>query len=324
MAVPKIILYYVFAPLPDPDALRLWQRDLCESLGLRGRILISTQGINGTLGGELDAVKTYLRKTREYPAFKNLDVKWSEGTGFDAATATPAAPQGLSADFPRLSVRVRDEIVSFGAPDELQVDARGVVGGGTKLSPAELHALVEQQRQADDEVVFFDGRNSFEAEIGRFEGAVVPDVANTREFVAELDSGKYDHLKSKPVVTYCTGGIRCEVLSSLMVARGFSNVYQLDGGIVRYGETFGDAGLWQGSLYVFDERMALDFTPNARVIGACYRCSAATSRMRNCSDSSCRTQLVVCEDCSSTAEPVCEFHTDTADNPAVAARTNLG
>src|ERR1700712_5646459 len=108
MAVPKIILYYVFTPLPDPEAVRLWQRDLCESLGLRGRILISAQGINGTLGGELDAVKAYLRKTREYSAFKNLDVKWSEGTGFDPASATASAPQGLSADFPRLTVKGRD------------------------------------------------------------------------------------------------------------------------------------------------------------------------------------------------------------------------
>src|ERR1700712_3084458 len=110
MAVPKIILYYVFAPLPDPDAVRLWQRDLCESLGLRGRILISAQGINGTLGGELDAVKKYVRKTHEYPAFKNLDVKWSEGTALDPATATPAAPHGYSTDFPRLTVKVREEI----------------------------------------------------------------------------------------------------------------------------------------------------------------------------------------------------------------------
>ncbi|RFA07851.1 hypothetical protein B7R54_00455 [Subtercola boreus] len=304
MAVSKIILFYVFAPLPDPDALRLWQRDLCESLGLRGRILLSAQGINATLGGELDAVKKYLRKTREYPAFKGVDVKWSEGSGLDAA--------GRSLDFPRLSVKVRDEIVSFGAPDELVVDDRGVVGGGTRLSPPELHALVDQQRLAGDDVVFFDGRNAFEAQIGQFEGAVVPSVANTREFVAELDSGAYDHLKDKPVVTYCTGGIRCEVLSSLMVSRGFSNVYQLDGGIVRYGETYGDAGLWKGSLYVFDDRMSVDFTPDARPIGSCVHCRASTSHMQNCADLACRTQLVVCAACSSTTTVSCEFHTALA------------
>jgi len=286
VAVPKIILFYGFTPLADPEAIRLWQRDLCESLGLSGRILISADGINGTVGGELKDVKRYVRKTREYAPFADIDFKWSEGTGDD---------------FPRLSVRVRDEIVSFGAPGELEVDENGVVGGGTRLTPHELHELVERK-----EVTFFDGRNAFEAQIGRFANAVVPDVANTREFVAELDSGKYDHLKDQPVVTYCTGGIRCEVLSSLMVSRGFGEVYQLDGGIVKYGETYGDSALWQGSLYVFDNRMSVDFTPDAAVIGHCHRCGAATKRMRNCRDLSCREQLVVCDEHADTV--VCDIH----------------
>ncbi len=293
--MPKIILYYVFAPVADPEAVRLWQRDLCESLGLRGRILISADGINGTLGGELDAVKRYVRKTREFGPFRELDVKWSEGTGLSPEPASKHTSYRASTDFPRLSVKVRAEIVSFGAPGELEVSEAGVVGGGVKLSPDALHELVEAR---GDEVVFFDGRNAFEASIGRFRGAVVPEVENTREFVAELESGKYDHLKSKPVVTYCTGGIRCEVLSSLMSARGFAEVYQLDGGIVRYGEAFGDDGLWEGALYVFDARGSLEFTPGAAVIGRCVSCEAPSSRLQNCAEPSCRAQLVVCADCA--------------------------
>jgi UPF0176 protein len=284
VSVPKVLLYYVFTPLADPDAIRLWQRDLCESLGLRGRILISKDGMNGTVGGDLPAVKRYLRKTKDYPAFANLDVKWSEGTGLDE--------EGRSLDFPKLVVKVRDEIVSFGAPDELVVDENGVVGGATKLQPHELEALLADR----DDVVFFDGRNRFEAQIGRFRDAVVPDVSTTREFVAELDSGRYDHLKGKAVVTYCTGGIRCEVLSGLMKARGFGEVYQLDGGIVRYGETFGDDGLWEGSLYVFDKRGSVDFSDHPAVLGSCVICGEATKRMQNCADLSCREQLVVCEE----------------------------
>jgi len=297
VAIPKILLYYVFTPLADPEAIRLWQRDLCESLGLRGRILISKDGLNGTVGGDLPALKRYVRKTRQYAPFAGIDFKWSEGTGLDEA--------GASLDFPRLVVKVRDEIVSFGSPESLSVDAGGVVGGGTRLAPAELHALVAER---GDDVVFFDGRNAFEAEIGRFKNAVVPDVANTREFAAELDSGKYDHLKGQPVVTYCTGGIRCEVLSSLMKDRGFGEVYQLEGGIVRYGEAYGDDGLWDGSLYVFDQRMSVDFSDHAAVLGHCQVCGDGTKNMLNCRDLSCREQLVVCPDCVALAAPACAAH----------------
>ncbi len=297
MAIPKILLFYIFTPLSDPDAVRLWQRDLCAGLGLRGRIIISKDGLNGTVGGDLPSIKKYIRRTRDYPAFKQMDFKWSEGTGLDG--------NGQSLDFPKLVVKVRNEIVSFGAPGELEVDSTGVVGGGTKLAPAELNALVTER---GDEVVFFDGRNKFEAEIGHFQNAVVPDVANTREFVAELDSGKYDHLKGKPVVTYCTGGIRCEVLSGLMKSRGFGEVYQLDGGIVRYGEAFGNEGLWSGSLYVFDQRMSIDFAQGAAVIGACRQCATPTTNMLNCCEASCREQLVVCADCVALAAPTCTAH----------------
>lgn len=288
MATPKIVLFYAFTPLADPEAVRLWQRDLAESLDLRGRVLVSRHGVNGTLGGDLPDVKRWLKKTRQHPAFAQLDVKWSEGTGDD---------------FPRLSVKVRDEIVTFGAPDELEVDGSGVVGTGERLSPDELHDLVDREQ-----VTFFDGRNEYESRIGRFRGAVVPDVATTRDFVAELDSGRYDHLKDEPVVTYCTGGVRCEVLSSLMTARGFSRVYQLDGGVVRYGERFVDDGLWDGSLYVFDGRGSVEFSDHAAVIGRCEVCGTATSRMQNCVDVQCREQLVACEGCGARGDVTCDRH----------------
>jgi UPF0176 protein len=297
VAIPKILLYYVFTPLADPEAIRLWQRDLCESLGLRGRILISKDGLNGTVGGDLPALKRYVRKTRQYAPFAGIDFKWSEGTGLDDA--------GRSLDFPKLSVKVRDEVVSFGAPGELRVDADGVVGGGTRLTPEALHELVAER----DDVVFFDGRNALEAEIGRFRNAIVPDAETTRDFVELLDTGAYDDLKGKPVVTYCTGGIRCEVLSSLMTSRGFGEVYQLEGGIVRYGETFGDDGLWDGSLYVFDGRGSVDFSDHAAVIGECVGCRRSTNRTANGPDPSCRVQQVVCADCIALA---CAAHAATA------------
>ena len=104
-------------------------------------------------------------------------------------------------------------------------------------------------------------------------------------------------LKDKPVATYCTGGIRCEVLSGLMKSRGFGEVYHLDGGIVRYGEAYGDHGPWDGSIHIFDQRMSVDVGTNASVIGRCAVCAEPTKNMLNCRGLSCREQLAVCEAC---------------------------
>lgn len=289
VSTPKIVLFYQFTPLADPEAIRLWQQALCEQHGLRGRIIVSPHGINGTVGGDIRQVKRYVRATRSYPAFATTDVKWSDGTGDD---------------FPRLNVRVRPEIVTFGVPDEVHVDHDGVVGGGARLSPQDVHDLVAER---GEEVVFFDGRNRIEAEVGRFSGAVVTDARTTRDFVPLLDSGRFDHLKDRPVVTYCTGGVRCEVLSGLMRARGFREVYQLDGGIVRYGEEFGDDGLWQGSLYVFDSRMTVDFSEHAAVVGTCARCASPTNDVANYPDALGRDLAVLCADCRQ------ELDTDDAE-----------
>lgn len=279
MEPPEVILFYCFTPLEDPEAIRLWQRALCERLDLKGRVLISRDGINATLGGSMSSVKSYLKATKGYPSFKGIDVKWSEGTG---------------QDFPRLRVRVRDEIVTFGASGELKVDERGVIGGGTRLTPLEVHQLVAER---GDDVVFFDARNAFEAKIGKFKNAVVPEVRATRDFVGEIESGKFDHLKDRPIVTYCTGGVRCEVLSSVMKNRGFNEVYQLDGGIVRYGETFADQGLWEGSLYLFDARMHHEFSDDVTTIGKCERCDSPTSQFHNCANLACRKLILLCDTC---------------------------
>ncbi|MEY4451241.1 MAG: hypothetical protein RLZZ380_362 [Actinomycetota bacterium] len=284
MELQKIILYYGFAPISDPEAVKLWQKTLCESLGLKGRILISKHGINGTLGGDMSALKKYVRQTKEFAGFRKIDFKWSDGTG---------------EDFPRLRVRVRDELVAFGAPDELVVDTKGVVGGGKHLKPREVDQLVAER---GDEVLFFDGRNAWEAKIGKFKNAIVPDVDTSHDFIKDLESGKYDSIKDKPIVTYCTGGIRCEVLSAIMIKRGFKEVYQIEGGIVRYGESQGDESLWEGSLYVFDDRMNINFTDKAKTIGECEACGGATSKFRNCSSLSCKDLILLCDDCAAKPE----------------------
>lgn len=302
VSTPKILLYYLFAPVSDPEAVALWQRELCSGLGLRGRIIISPHGINGTVGGEIDACKQYVKRTAAYSPFKNLrpNVKWSDGTGFVPPESSSrkgpnrAAPWRQISDFPRLSVKVRDELVAFGAPEEVKVGEDGVIGGGVHLSPTEVNQLVENR----EDVVFLDGRNAYEAKLGQFKDAVVPDIRTTHGFIEEIESGKWDDLKDRPIITYCTGGVRCEVLSVLMKNRGFSEVYQIDGGIVRYGEAFGNDGLWTGKLVVFDGRETTEFGENPGAISECEvpNCTHPATMLADCEDASCLARYVVCEE----------------------------
>ena len=256
MSISKVILYYTFTPLPDPAAIKVWQKTLCQGLNLKGRIIISPQGINGTLGGDINDLKKYIRQTRSYEGFAKMKFKWSDGTGND---------------FPKLSVKVRPELVAFGNPTEIKVDKNGVIGGGKHLKPAQVDELVAKH---GDDVIFFDGRNSFEAQVGRFKNAVVPDTATTRDFVNEIESGKYDHLKEKPIVTYCTGGI------------------------ITYGKEIGDDGLWEGALHTFDNRMSLKFSEKSKSIGRCKDCSGPATRFYDCPKVPCNALNLLCAKCA--------------------------
>lgn len=274
-----MILYYKFVPVADPAMTMRWQRELCQRLDLKGRVIVSKHGINGTLGGNIKDLRQYKSQMNKSVIFKGITYKWSDGAGNE---------------FPRLSIKVKPELVAFNKPDEIKVDEYGVKNGGKHLKPKQVHELVEKY---GDDVVFFDGRNAFEAEVGRFKNAVVPQTKTTRDFARELESDKYDQIKDKSVVTYCTGGIRCEALTVLMKNRGFKDVYQIDGGIVKYGEKYGDEGLWEGSLHIFDDRMSHTFSDNAKTIGLCVHCQGKTSNYENCADVSCNRLVLICQSC---------------------------
>lgn len=291
MSMQKILLYYKFTPLADPEAVKLWQKSLSDSLHLRGRILVSKHGINGTVGGDIDDLKAYVKETKLHPGFKDIVFKWSDGG---------------REDFPRMSVRNRRELVGFqNSDDEFEVDENGVIGGGVHLKPQQVHELIEKY---GDDVVFFDGRNAHEAKIGKFKDAIVPNTNTSRDFIAELESNKYDDIKDKKVITYCTGGVRCEVISSMMKKRGFKDVYQIDGGIVKYGEAYGDDGLWEGALRVFDNRMTVNFSDDAKTIGECTHCGGSTSNFENCAWVNCNDLVLICESCKE--NPDLLFHTE--------------
>ncbi|MGK2896100.1 MAG: rhodanese-related sulfurtransferase [Candidatus Saccharimonadales bacterium] len=287
----KILLYYKFTPIQDPEAVKLWQKTLTDSLDLRGRILVSHHGLNGTVGGETESLKKYINETKKFLGFNDIIFKWSDGG---------------REDFPRMSVKHRRELVGFHASDnEYEVDENGVIGGGQPLKPKQVHELIEKY---GDDVVFFDGRNEHEAKIGKFKNAIIPNTNTSRDFINELESDKYDDIKDKKVITYCTGGVRCEVISAMMKKRGFTDVYQIDGGIVKYGETYGDDGLWEGSLRVFDGRMTVEFSDHTKTIGECTHCCGKTSNFENCALAECNDLVLICEECKQ--NPDLLFHTE--------------
>jgi UPF0176 protein len=233
-------------------------------------------------------LKKYVKESKTYAGFNKIAFKWSDGTG---------------KDFPKLSVKVRPELVAFGYPDEIKVDENGVVNGGVHLKPYEVDKLVAER---GDEVVFFDGRNAYEAKVGKFKNAVVPNVESSRDFVNEIESGKYDHLKEQAIVTYCTGGIRCEVLSAVMKNRGFKEVYQIDGGIFTYGQKFRDESHWEGSLYTFDNRMSIEFSEKSKKIAICEKCNASAYRFYDCPKVPCNSLNLLCENCAeSMTDEIC-------------------
>ncbi|MBJ7348374.1 MAG: rhodanese-related sulfurtransferase [Thermoleophilaceae bacterium] len=273
----KVILYYKFVPVPDPETTMLWQRELCEKLKLRGRIIVSQHGINGTLGGDMEDLKAYVRAMNLHSRFKGTEYKWSMGAGDD---------------FPKLSVKVRDELVTLAPGEEFDV-----FDGGTALRPKAWHKLLTE----NPDMPVLDARNEYESDIGKFRGAITPKIRAFKEIHETLD--QLD--KTQPIATYCTGDIRCEYLSAYMKHVGFEEVYHLDGGIVKYGQEFKDQGLWDGKCYVFDKRMNIEFEPDTPDIATCFYCDKPTSAQVNCRGAGCLRHMVVCEECAGSNPLLC-------------------
>lgn len=279
----KIILYYKFVPVADPVTVMHWQRELCTRLGLKGRIIVAEQGVNGTLGGEIKKVKEYVKAMNAHPVFKGIQYKWSDGN---------------ADDFPRLSVKVRSELVTL-APDE-KFDVFNSTRG---LKPKQWHEYIKK----NPDVLILDARNDYESDIGAFKGknVIKPKIKVFKEIKNELEKLP----KDKPILTYCTGDIRCEYLSAYMTHKGFNKVHHLDGGIVKYGQEFGDEGHWEGKCFVFDNRLNVAFSDKAKDIGKCVHCGNNTSRHINCADVSCNALVLVCE--QDDQKTFCEAHQPT-------------
>lgn len=269
-----ILLFYKYVSIRYPKQIQKWQKRLCASLGMTGRIIIAHEGINGTLGCSQDAADYYVQRMREHELFFDTDIKSS---------------QGSDDDFPRLSVVVRPEIVTLGV-DPLQVTA---AQGGRHLTPAETHRLIGS---APENLLIFDARNNYESAIGSFVGAVTPNIENFRELPSYIDN-HLDLFRDKQVLMYCTGGVRCERASAYLKAKHVAaDVMQIEGGIHRYAEQYPD-GYFKGKNYVFDRRTAIPVTYDQ--LGMCIVCSQPTDRYQGCALAACRRQCLACQRCAS-------------------------
>jgi UPF0176 protein len=274
----KVLLYYKYVELADPEKFRNEQFDLCSRLGLKGRILISSEGLNGTVGGSEESINEYMEVTKSYPEFSDMEWKISY---------SDIEP------FPKLRVVVREEVVTLKALVDVKNRAE-------YIEPQDLRKILDE---TPDEVVIIDARNNYESQIGKFKNAIAPDISNFRDWPAFVESIK--DLKDKPVITYCTGGIRCEKASAYLVEQGFKNVRQLHGGIVRYGEETGGKD-FEGNCYVFDNRIHVPVNSvNPEIISECKHCKNKSLRYINCCNAKCNIQFICCEDCHKEYEGGC-------------------
>jgi len=227
-----IAAFYKFVELPDHHAVHTTVLELCTTSEVLGTVLVASEGINGTIAGTEDGIETVIAGLRSVAPLSDLVVKHSTAQ---------------NAPFLKLKVRMKKEIVSLGVGP---VNAAG--NTGTKVSPSEWNTLI-----ADPDVLLIDTRNDYETEIGSFTGAVNPETRSFTEFPTWIDD--HGDLLSKPkIAMFCTGGIRCEKASAYLREQGFEEVYQLDGGILRYLETVPEAeSAWDGECYVFDRRVSV-------------------------------------------------------------------
>lgn len=286
----EILLYYKYVTIRNPEKFAAEQRAMCQKLGLKGRIIVAKEGINGTVEGTPRATRAYRADLVARRGFADIHWKRSVGTG----TA-----------FPRLSVKVRPEIVSLSLKKSRQTDVDPRKTTGIHLAPKELHSWFKK----GEKFTIIDMRNDYEHKVGAFEGSVLPPLKNFRDLPKAMKGLK--KYSGDKVLTVCTGGVRCEKASGYLIKKGFKNVYQLDGGIVSYMEKY-PGQHFKGSLYVFDGRVTMAFDPRTgkrEVIGTCEHCETKTERFEDCRVGDCAKQILVCEDCSAQGKGVyCREH----------------
>src|SRR5699024_4248904 len=238
----QVLLYYKFVPIEDHEQFAAEHLDFCKNLGLKGRIQVSHNGINGTVSGTVDQTSAYMEKMHEDPRFADTIFKIDKHEGHA---------------FKKMHVRPRKELVTLRL--ENPVDPNELTG--KYLKPADFYEAMQ-----DENTVMLDTRNDYEYDVGHFRGAIRPDIRTFRELPQWVQENR-ELLDGKRILTDCTGGIRCEKFTGWMIEEGFEDVAQLEGGIVTYGKDPEVQGkLWDGVCYVFDERLTVPINRTEHVV----------------------------------------------------------
>jgi UPF0176 protein len=267
----QTLIFYQYRTIDNPEVLMERERAVWAVLGLRGRMILAEEGINGTVEGTVENTEIYAKHMQSDKRFKHMKIKKSPSEG-DA--------------FPRISIKVRDEIVGTHFPKH--IDPR--IQTAKRITAKQLHKKFEKQ----DDFVVVDMRNSYEIESGKFTGSIDPGMENSRELPEKIEYIKAE-AAGRPIVTVCTAGVRCEKMSALLLGSGIENVYQLEDGIHGYIQTF-PKGYFEGTLFTFDDRLTMDFTKDRKVIGVCKRCPNKSEDYFNCA--LCHELCIICESCT--------------------------
>lgn len=273
----NVILYYIYSSIENLVEYRDLHHQFCIENNLLGRIIIAPEGLNGTVSGLKKDCENYMLWVKSEKRFSNVDFK-IESYHENA--------------FKKLYVRIKKEIVH----SELPVNP--LIKTGIHLEPSELKQFFN-----DPEVVLVDMRSNYEHNVGKFKGAVTFDMENLRDLPDHIK--EIEHLKNKKIVTYCTGGIKCEKASAFLLDNGFKNVYQLHGGIIKYGLEEGGEN-FDGKCYVFDGRLTTEVNSiNPTIISSCHVCGTLSDRMVNCANPVCNEHLPICEKCGILMDGAC-------------------
>lgn len=270
----RVLLFYKYVRIENAEEFTRQHLNYCKELGIKGRILVSEEGINGTLSGTIEQTDKYMEDMKKDERFSDIMWKIDEADGHA---------------FKKMFVRYRPEIVSLNLGEE---DLNPNETTGQYLSPKEFREAL-----TDENTIVLDARNDYEYDLGHFRGAVRPEIGNFRELPQWIRDNK-EKFMDKRVVTYCTGGIRCEKFSGWLLKEGFEDVAQLHGGIATYGKDSEVQGeLWDGKMYVFDERIAVDINQKEHVIvGKDWFDGSPCERYINCANPSCNRQILCSEE----------------------------